>query len=405
MSATRLPKGVLPLLILVVGVLGAVAMMKMRPSAPKRPAMTRHPVVNVHRVTDDVPVVRVEGHGAVTARRRITLVPQVSGVVVETPPSLQAGGSFAEGDVLLRVDDADYRLAVESARAQVARQRLNLATAEQEAQIARREWERVQEEQGGTVRVRPNPLVLHGPQLELAQAELASAEAALAQAELNLDRCTLRAPFDGRVVDESVDAGQYIRAGNPVATIYATDVAEVSVPLQDADLAFFDAPAPDGTGGAGAELAASFAGREHVWRGRVVRLSSALDERTRLVDAVVAVEDAYLPDGDRPGLIDGLYVEVRIDGHALDGMLSLPRSAVRAGDRVWIVDAEGRLRIRDVDVVRAEGETAIVSAGLAPGDEVVVSQLDIVSDGMIVRVAGRPGPGAGGAGAAAGGGS
>lgn len=386
---TKLPKGVLPLLILVIGVLGAVMMIKMRPSAPKRPSVPHHTVVTVYTVEDATPVATVTGFGSVSARRRITLVPQVSGVILETSPAFQVGGSFAEGDMLLRVDEADYVLAAQMAAAQVARQQLALATAEQEAEIARREWDRIQADTPET-RVRPNPLVLHGPQLASARAELASAEASLAQAELNLDRCTMTAPFAGRVIEENVDAGQYVRAGNAVGTIYATDVAEVTVPLQDADLAFFDAPDAAGEGGARAELAITFAGREHVWTGRVVRLSGALDPQTRLVDAVVAVDDGYIAAGDRPALLDGMFVEVRLQGHSLPGMVQIPRAALREGGTVWTIDAENRLRTKSVDVARTDGDIALVASGLVEGDDVVVSQLDVVSEGMNVQIAGRP---------------
>lgn len=394
----RLPKGVLPLLILVLGVVGAVAMVKMRPTPPKRPVPRHLPTVNVMTVEASAPRVTVQGHGTVAARSRISVVPQVSGVVLRTGAGLETGGAFAAGDVLLRLDDSDYRLAVESARAQVARQEVALAQAEQEAEIARREWSRIREDDPETL-VKPNALVLHGPQLKLAQAELEAARAALAKAELDLERCTVRAPFAGRTLEESVDAGQYVRAGNPVATIYATDVAEVTVPLTDADLAFFAHPDAVGGAGAAAEAAVEFAGRRHVWPGRVVRLSGALDPRTRLVDVVVALEDAYIPVGDRPAILDGTFVDVTIHGDVLDGAVVLPRAALRDDGRVWVVDGDGRLRFRDVTVARADRESALVTGGLAAGEQVIVSAMEVVVDGMEVRVAGRPGagkPGAGG---------
>jgi RND family efflux transporter MFP subunit len=387
----NLPRGVLPLLIIVIGVLGAVAMMKLKPSAPKRPAVPHQTIVTVHRVDGQTPTASVTGYGVVAAQRRITLVPQVSGVVVETSPAFQAGGSFVEGDVLLRIDDADYLVAAEMAEAQVARQNLALAMADQEAEIAQREWERIHADTPDS-QVRPNPLVLHGPQLASARAELASAEASLAQARLNLARCVITAPFSGRVVDESVDAGQYVRSGNAVGTIYATDVAEVTVPLQDGDLAFFDAPDASGAGGAEAELVANFAGREHVWKGRVVRLSGALDPQTRLVDTVVVVDDGYVATGVRPALLDGMFVEVRLAGHSLTGMVEIPRAALREGSTVWVVDADNHLTTKSVSVARIDGDSAIVASGLRMGDDIVISQLDVVSEGMNVRIAGRPAP-------------
>jgi len=398
----RLPKGVLPLLILAAGVVGAVTLVKLRPAPPKRPVPKHLPTVNVLRVEAESPQVMITGNGTVAARRRIAVVPQVGGIVLETGPGLESGGAFAAGDVLLRLDDADYRLAVESARAQVAQMEVALAQAEQEAEIARREWERSRADDPDTL-VKPNALVLHGPQLKLARANLAAARATMAKAELDLERCTLRAPFAGRTLEESVDAGQFVRAGTALATIYATDVAEVTVPLTDGDLAFFDHPDADGAGGAAAEVAAEFAGERHVWPGRVVRLSGALDPRTRLVDVVVALDDAYRSAGGRPAILDGTFVDVAIRGRVLEGAVVLPRAALRDGDVVWVVDDDGRLRFREVTVARADRTSALVTAGLAPGERVITSSMEVVVDGMEVRTAGG-GSGAPGGGAATAGG-
>jgi len=398
MSNRRLPKGVLPLLILVVGVLGAVMMMKLKPAPPKRPSVPHTPTVQVVRVSDAAPRVTISGFGSVAARRRISVVPQVSGVVLETAPGFENGGAITAGDILLSIDDADYRLAVETAKAQVARQEFVLAQAEQEAQIAQREWQRIQAESGDVTLVRPNPLVLHGPQLKLARAELSSAEAAKAKAVLDLDRCIIRAPFDGRVIEESVDAGQYVRLGTALATIYATDVAEVAVLLDDEDLAFFAAPDAQGRDGAAAEIEAEFAGRRHVWTGKVVRIAGALDPRTRLVETVVAIDGGYQASDGRPALLDGMFVEVRILGEDLEGMLTVPRSALRDGNRIWMLGDGQRIRFRDVEVSRIDRESVLVSTGLLPGEEIVTSQLEVVTDGMKVGVAGRsaPAPGDGG---------
>ncbi len=390
MSKRRLPKGVLPFLILVIGVFGAVMLIKLKPEPPKRPSVVHLPTVHAVRVDDGTPQVTISGFGSVAARRRITLVPQVSGVVLETAPGFENGGAITAGDVLVSIDDADYRLALQTAKAQVARQEFVLAQADQEAAIAQREWQRIQAESGDVKLVRPHPLVLHGPQIKLAGAELESAKAALTYARLNLDRCVIRAPFDGRVIEESVDAGQYIRQGTPIATIYATDMADVVVPLDDADLVFFSAPDADGNGGAVVEIVADFAGRHHEWHGRVVRIAGALDPRTRLVETTVAIDGGYLAVDGRPALLDGMFVEVKILGRELVGAVSIPRSALRDDNVVWVLNAEQRITFRNVTVARVDRETALVTSGLRPGDEIVTSQLDVITDGMKVRVSGRP---------------
>ncbi len=388
MSGKRLPKGVLPLMILIVGALGAVMLFKLRPEPMKRPAMVVRPVVRVHRVSGETPAVTVSGYGTVSSRQRVHITPQVSGLAVHKSPSLETGGSFVAGEVLLRIDDTDYRLAVEMAAATVARAEYNLARAQQEAEIARREWNEIQGDNSDRL-VRPNPLVLHGPQLKLAQADLASAQASLAKAELDLSRCTIEAPFLGRVVSESVDVGQYVRAGNPVGEIYASATLEVAVPLNDADLAFFARPV-NGRGGASAEIVAEFAGAEQVWRGHVARVSGAIDERTRMVDVIVAVDDGPEVADGRPALLEGLFVEVRLLGCSLPGSVEVPRAALREGGMVWVAGDDGLVEIRQVTVARKGHDTVLLTSGLADGVAVIVSNLEVVTEGMEIRVAGAP---------------
>ena len=384
MSGSRLPKGLLPLALLVVGVVGAVIMFKLRPEPPKRPAAEVRPLVRVHVLEDEAGSVVVSGFGTVASRQRVQLTPQVTGTAVAKSGALETGGAFGANEVLLRIDDADYRLAVDVAAAAVANAEYQLARAEQEAEIARREWKELRSDDVKIVR--PNPLVVHGPQLKLARANLTSAQASQAKAELDLERCTLRAPFAGRVVSESVDVGQYVRAGNPVAEIYATAAAEVTVPLDDADLAFLGGP---GDADAPAEIVAEFAGVEHVWRGHVARVSGALDARTRMVDVVVAVDDDTAAGADRPALLEGLFVEVRLEGAGVPGAVEIPRAALREGDIVWVA-VDGVLEIRPVRVVRKGRDSVLIGEGLVLGEAVVVSSLDIVTDGMLIRVAGAP---------------
>jgi RND family efflux transporter MFP subunit len=290
----------------------------------------------------------------------------------------------------LRIDDTDYVLAVERAAADVARARYNLATAEEEAEVARREWEQIQSGRAPVdTATTPSPLVFREPQLALARAELAAAEATLRQARVNLDRCSLRAPFAGRTLQAAVDRGQYVRAGSPVGAIYATDVAEITISIADADLAWIPVPRgpDDPRSRAPVEVRAEFAGAVHAWPGHAVRLGGAIDRQSRLVPVVIEVADPYRASGERPPLVEGMFVEVVFSGDAPAGAVKIPRVALRPDSRVWIVTDDETIEIRTVTVARAGVNEAIITAGLAPGDRICTSNLQYVTDGMEVRVA------------------
>ena len=393
MSPKTLRNLLTAVVIMILGAVIAMALIRLGNKPERQAPPPSRPVVSAFSVAPEMEPIRVKSFGSVKAKRSISVVPRVSGEVVEKSPHFEAGGYFKKGQLLLKIDDTDYILAVQQARANVAKSEYNLALAEEEAQVALREWERIGND--GLDPDDPNEptaLVMHEPQLKLARANLKSAKAALDQAELNLDRCTLSAPFDGRVLDTALDASQFIRSGSSLGTIYATDIAEVTVTIADDDLAWITVNYDDKDGGVLVDVSADFAGARHHWEGRAVRLGGAVDSLSRLVSVVIEIANPYQRSGSRPPLIEGMFVDVLFSADPPDGAVVIPRSALRPNDKVWIIDSENRLQIRDVQVARAGVDQAILTGGLAAGDRVCTSNLQYVTTGMPVRVEGDPLP-------------
>lgn len=386
MSANKSRKwlhGGLGLLVVAVGVAGFVALTKSRPPMLPKPGKEYRPLVRTVSVEVAPLAVVINGEGTVRPQYESTLAGEVPGRVVKVSPALVNGGVFAKDDVLLTVDQAEYRLAVTAAKADVNDADTRLQQAQAEAVVAREEWRRLGR-QG-----EPPDLVAKRPQLEAAEARLLAAQAALARAELNLERTEVRAPFVGRVAAKYADQGQYLKAGDRVATVYATDVAEIVVPLEDADLAWLKVPGltTDKAAGSEAEITTEFAGQALTWPGRVVRAEGKVDERTRLVPLVVRVDKPY---ATRPPLAVGTYVQVRFKGEVQPMATLLPRVAIRPGGVVWVVDQAGRIGIRPVEVARVQDEKVLVKGGLAQGERVVTTNLKAVTEGMQVRLEAGP---------------
>ncbi|RMG47960.1 MAG: efflux RND transporter periplasmic adaptor subunit [Acidobacteria bacterium] len=375
-----------PVGILALGLLGAFAMILTRPPVKTEVPEPHRPVVRVVVAEPKTVTLEVHSEGTVQAPRTTTLVSEVSGRIVWVADALAAGGFFEEGDVLIRIDSTDYRLALEQARARVAQARLRLAQERAAARVARREWSELTEEE------RENPLATHELQLAEAEAALAAAEAGVAQAERDLARTEIRAPFAGRVLSKQADIGQFVARGTPLATVYAVDRAEVRLPIADRELAYVDLPlAHRGERESGphpeVRLEATFAGRRYSWRGRIVRTEGQIDPRTRMVYAVAEIDDPYGLKGDpaAPPLAVGMFVEATIAGRTVPNVFTLPRAALRGDDIVYVVDDTGTLRFRRVEVLRIEGDRVLLSGGLEPGERVCVSLLDTVADGMAVH--------------------
>ncbi len=356
---------------------------KRQPKKQKRAAP--RPMVRTMNVKVGPQPVVVRGEGTVHPLREIRLVPQVGGKVVYVSPALVNGGQFRQGEALARIDPADYELAVTLAKAKVKDSESKLGLAEEESAAAREEW-RIHHAGGSQANSDPPPLVAKEPQLAAARAKLEADQADLGKALLNLARTELKAPFDGRVGEEDVDIGQYVSPGQAIiATLYSIEAAEIVLPLEDEEAFWFHIPGftPGDHPGSRAVVRVRIAGREQAWTGKVVRTEGKLDERTRMINVVVRVDNPY---AKKPPLAVGFFVSVEIKGRSLPKAAVIPRSALHQDNVVWIVDDGGRLRFRKVDVARIQGDRAIVRAGLENGAKVIITPLKAVTDGMAVRV-------------------
>ena len=380
MSQNKL-KIVLPVFVLVAGAAAAMLLVSAHKAPPRTERVSLGPlveVIEVHR--EDVPVV-VTGNGQVGAKVAVEIVPQVGGRVVQVAPALVAGGFFRAGQTLVSIEPRDYELAVERARAAVARAQVVLEQQGAEAEVARQEWDALNPGSAP-----PSGLVVREPQVRQAEAELAAADADLQVAHLNLERTRISIPFDGVVVSENIDIGQYIGPGQSVARVYGTDAVEIRLPLESRELAWFTVPESSAVRGPRAEVQASYAGQVQTWQGRVVRMEAEVDPDSRMVNVVVEVRDPFDREDSKPPLLPGTFVGVKIFGRTVEGLIAVPRHAIREGGRVWVFE-NGGLHIREVDVTRSDRELTYIAGGLGDGEKIVVSSLDAVTDGMKVRAA------------------
>lgn len=376
-------KIILPIVVLVIGVLGAYALVKSREVVQTKPTETPPPLVRVQSISPTDFQLIVPAQGTVAPRTQTTLVSQVAGQIIEVSPAFANGGFFEKGDVLLTIDPRDYEVAVAQAQVQVAQAKLRLAREEEESAIARDEWKRLGNGE-------PTDLVLRKPQIDEARATIAAAEGALMRANLNLERTQIRAPYPGRVRTKNADVGQYVNPGSPLGHIYAIDYAEVRLPVPDDQLAYLDLPLsfrnnPHHNSGPDVRFHATYAGREHTYMGRIVRVEGEIDTRSGMIALVGRVDNPYRQrDSNTPPLAVGMFVTAEILGHRAENVVVIPRAALRGKNRVLVVMGN-RLYYRTIDILRADAEKVVVKSGLKSGDQLCLSPIDTVIDGMRVR--------------------
>lgn len=372
----------LPPMVLLVGAGAFLLLWSSRPKVEARTPEVRPPLVETVATRAEALTVTVRSEGTVRPQAETTLVPEVSGKVVRVSRELVAGGTIRRGQELFALDETDYAQAVVQGEARVAAAEVRLAREEAEAEVARREWDRLHPGE------EPSPLTARTLQVAEARADLAAQRAALDKAKNDLARTRIVAPYDGRVRRESVDLGQFVSRGQAIAEIYATDRAEIRLPLPDNQLAFLELDLSGRKRGPAVSLTAEFAGATHRWSGRIERTEGEIDPQTRMVHVVAVVDAPYAVRDGRPPLTVGMFVEAEIEGRAYDAVHRLPRRVLRGDDELWVIDGEDRLHRRTVDVLRATTDEVIVRRGLADGERVCLTSLAAVTDGMQVRTTG-----------------
>lgn len=362
-----------------------------RPENVIAPAEAVMATVDVAEVVLQDLRIPVQAQGTVTPHRDTTLVSEVGGKIMEVSPSFNAGGYVASGDVLVRIDDRDYEAAVLRARATVETAESALAQERGRAEVALREWKKL----NGSVQrsADARDLYLRKPQLEQAEAELLSAQASLRKAENDLERTIIRAPYDALIQEKQSDLGKYVTPGTPIARVFAVDYAEVRLAVPQGKLPYLDLP---GIGGYDREdappvdLYTDVSGTVTHWAARLDRTEAALDERSRVLFTVARIDDPYAlgVDNTEP-LRVGTFVKANVLGKEMSDLAVLPRHVLRAGNLVWVVDEQMTLRNRQVTTLRTGGDEVYVSNGLQNGDLVALTLISGALPGTPVNIGKR----------------
>ncbi len=346
----------------------AVAMMSLRQEPPKKEIVELDPLVEVVELERMTTNFEVRSQGTVRPQTETILSAEVSGTITRISPKFLAGGVFRANEVLMRIDPTNYEVAVDQANALVVQREIEYEGAKK----LRSQGYRAESEYAS------------------AAAALATAKAEQVRARRNLERTYIRLPYEGIVRSKEADIGQFVNPGTRLGITFSTEYAEVRLPLTDHDLAFVELPgaaAVTETGSAAGPavlLSAVQRGVSQEWPATIVRSEGVVDEKSRVTYAVARIADPYRLHTEGHALPMGTFVTASIQGTAVADVFRVQNTAIRSSNRLLLVDAESRIRMRTVDVIRADSQFTYIT-GLTDGDRVVVSALESPFDGMAVR--------------------
>ena len=379
-------KAIITIAVLLAAVAAAAGIIMSRPMPEQLTVSETTSAIRAMTVVKESLRLKIRSEGTVTPKTQTNVIPEIKGRVTWISPNLVVGGYFQAGDLLVTIDAADYEARTGLAQAQLLR-------AEAELEHKRFEFKRLQQLIKDNL-VSQSNLENAARAHKIAKANVIESKINLAQAERDLGRTKITAPFEGMVRSESIDIGQFVQQGAPIASIYASDAVEVRLPIVNAQLAYLD-PANlqrgelDPATAPMIRLTARYAGTSFVWRGQLARTEGEIDAQSRMITAVARVrQDNQSPDV--PPLQVGAFVAAEIEGQYLNDIVRLPRAALRPNSQVLIIDGDNRLRFRAVNVLRLENDFVLIDSGLESGEVVNLSPIQTVVDGMRVSLTFEP---------------
>lgn len=377
-----------PLGVILAAVGVAAALMLTQQPPPTVEEGPREPLVETLTVESGTHQLEIAVQGPITAARRVVIQPQVAGRLDWIHPDLEPGGVVEAGEALLRIEDDDFRLAVQEQQSRVTEADAQLRLELGRGKVAERELEMFR----GEFSQDASPdLALRVPQRETARSRLDAARVALEQARLQLSRTEVTAPFTGWVEREQAALGQLVSAQADVATLVAASHFWLQVSVERERLAHIAIPGVTADSGAEVEIHYPLDERTLTRRGKVVRLLGDLSPQGRMARLLIRIDDPLRlehPDDELRGiplLLDS-FVEASIIGPRMDNLIELPRRALHEGERAYVVEADNTLAVRDLDIVWRRRESVLVRSGLKGGERVVLSPLPFAFEGMPVRL-------------------
>ena len=376
---------VLSIALITAGLAGAAYISKSTPKARRRPPPRTLPLVQVIKVHPQQERIIVPAMGTVTPAREIVLESRVAGEIIDTHPEFTAGGYLKKGSVVLQIDPQDYELALTLAKARVKDAESKLKILEAEAAAAKDEWREINRNRANK-KGEPSPLLIKKPQLSAAQAMLVAEKSDVKKARLNLSRTKILAPFNAIVRAKHVDIGSQVSGQDRLADLVGTDEYWVQASMPVDRLSWIMIPRNTGETGSKARIYYR-KGIELV--GTVTKLLGELEAEGRMARVLVEIKDPLglkSPELKKPPLLIGEYVRMEIEGRQLENVYQIPRTALRDNTRIWLISKDDKLEIREVQTLWRDEQTVLLTDGLQPGEQLIVSDLSKPVHGMQLQV-------------------
>lgn len=358
----------IPVSILAVGLLLMLFLLDFRNKPEKRKLVVRPKIVNAITVNLHEVESQVEGYGRLTTSQPVILYSEVTGILQKGNVNFQSAGSFKKGDLLIKVDDRQAVMDLNSAKSDF----LNaLASVLPEIKVDYpaefKTWQTYFNHCDFDKNLQPLPKPENRKiKYYLTRFNVYKLYYTVKNLEIRHEKHFFYAPFNGSIVSADLHAGSSVRTGSKIGEIINLQKLEVEVPVAAKDLQWIDYSKT-------VRLQSTEIDKQ--WRGKVLRIGKDIDQRTQTVQVFIGI-DKYTDE-----LINGLFLRVVIPGKKIPGAFTLPSRAVYKESYVYRIKNK-KLDYLKIDVVRRQLEDIIITGNIRDGDTLVTDLLQGVSSGM-----------------------
>ena len=371
------------LLVLATGILLYIYFIETSPHAERRPPIPYIPILEATPIVASSHKIYIKGMGVVVPAQVVTIKSRVSGEISKVNSKFVEGGTLKAGEIVLNIDETDYKLALAIKKNIVADAEYMLKLEMGHQEVAKREWELLKYDT--TVTLKEQELALRQPHLEKAISALESAKAEEQKALLDLERTAVVAPFNSIIRTKFVELGSQVSVQESLAQIVGTDTYHIRMSVQVEKLPWFDIPVNGGKAGASVHIKTAD-GR--TFEGIVLRLLGDLSPTGRMATVLVGVDDPLGIKGDSPliKLLIDEYVELTVEGKTIENTIIVPRDAFRENDTIWTVDKNNIFHIRATKVIWKDSDVVIIDNTIPYGENLITSDFSGPIEGMSIKI-------------------
>lgn len=329
------------------------------------------PEVKTAKVSYTHAKVDVEETGRLMSTGRVDLITEVGGRMLEGNVPMLTGQSFKKGDILLRIFNEEAKLALQASKSRFLSSVANvLPDLKYDYPDNYENWLAFF-----------NAITINNPlpkfpevksdneKIYLASKGVLNDYFSIQSTEITLKKYAIYAPFDGAFASVSIEVGSIASPGSRIAKMIRTDILELQVPLNLAEVPFVKK---------GNIVQIDYQGMQT--QGKVNRVSNFIDPNSQSI--LVYVD---LKNSSKFPLFEGMYMKAQFAETELENVMEVPRSALFNFDEVFVV-IDGKLSKKRVQIAKKDEYTAYIS-GLEVGSDLVIESLINASDQMPVKIA------------------